>query len=371
MCAALASRGHHVEVLTTNVDGRGTLSVPVGIPVEAERGVEFTYYRVQWPRGYKMSSSLARALWRRASEFDVVHVHSLYLWHGLAAGVAARRLGIPYVIRPHGTLDPFHVARHRIRKAVYWQLVESRNVSHAAGVHFTSEMEAEHARAAGLRCRAFVVPLGIDVDSCNQSADGLALSSTYPQLAGKTLVTFIGRLTAKKGLDLLLDAFRSAANGKRDAHLLVAGPDDEGLAVALRRQASELGIGERLTVLGFVSAVEKAALLRHTRVFALPSADENFALGVAEAMAAGVPVLITDRVGIHAEIAEAEAGIVVPRSVEALTAGLARLLEDADAAARLGANGRALAGDRYSWTRVAADLEDMYLSVKGDGLARG
>jgi glycosyltransferase involved in cell wall biosynthesis len=362
MSVALAAKGHEVEVFTTNIDGGAELDVQCGVRVAVNDRVHVTYHAVQRPRSYIVSTSLARSLVRRIREFDVVHVHSLFLWHGLVTCALGRRFQVPYVMRPHGTLDPYHAARHRMRKAVYWSLVERCNFEGAAGVHCTSEAEAEHVRAAGVTAEPFVIPLGVDVASyeCSSGVDSVEQN---PELLGKSLVTFIGRLTEKKGLDLLLQAFSSVLPVRPDAHLVIAGPDDEGLGRVLRRHVSNLGLGRHVTMLPLLGERDKILLLRRSTVFALPSADENFALAALEAMAAGTPVLITDGIPLHREVAEANAGIIVSRTIPALADGLARLLGDQREAARLGANARSLARARYSWDRVGRDLERMYAEV--------
>jgi glycosyltransferase involved in cell wall biosynthesis len=367
MCVALSAMGHEVEVFTTNIDGGGELDVQCGVPVAVNDGVHVTYHAVQRPRSYLASTSLARSLLRRIREFDVVHVHSLFLWHGLVACALGRRFQVPYVIRPHGTLDPYHAARHRVRKALYWPLVERQNFKGAAGVHCTSEAEGDHVRAAGLTAEAFVIPLGVDVASFDRPSGADSLEQLGPELQGKSLVTFIGRLTEKKGLDLLLRAFSLLLPVRPDAHLVIAGPDDEGLGQVLCRHVSDLGLGRHVTMLGLVGERDKILLLRRSTVFALPSADENFALAAVEAMAAGTPVVLTDGVALHREVADANAGIIVERTSSALADGLARLLGDEREAARLGANARILAHARYSWDRVGRDLERMYAKVTTSG----
>ena len=114
LCRALTERGHEVEVYTTNIDGAGALPVELGTPVLVG-GVPVTHFAVHRPRTFATSFGLALALRRSIGMFDSVHVHSLYLCHTLVAGRLCRRFGIPYIVRPHGTLDPYHRARHRGR----------------------------------------------------------------------------------------------------------------------------------------------------------------------------------------------------------------------------------------------------------------
>lgn len=353
MCAALAARGHDVELLTTDRDGRGRLRVSLCMPQLVD-GVRTTYFPVRRPRSYATSPQLAAELFRRIGDFDVVHVHSLYLFHGLVAGVAARRHRVPYIVRPHGTLDPYHRSVRVGRKAVYTWLVERRNLERAAGVHCTSEEERQHVEAVFPRTRTFVVPLGVAAGSPP------AGDVSFATIEGRRLVTFLGRLTEKKRPVMLVEAFARIADRVPGAHLVLAGPDDERLGARLAARAGELGVGSRLSLLGPLSRADARHLLQRSSVFVLPSVDENFGVAVAEAMASGVPVVVTPGVALHREISERDAGLVSEPSPEALGRSIESILSDHEGALRMGANGRALARDLFDWATIAARLEAIY-----------
>jgi glycosyltransferase involved in cell wall biosynthesis len=155
------------------------------------------------------------------------------------------------------------------------------------------------------------------------------------------------------------------AGARPDAHLVLAGPDDDGEGARLRALVPRLGLGGRVTLPGMVSGELKAALLQHSAVFALPSEDENFGVSVVEAMAVGLPVVVTEGVAIHREIAAAAAGLIVPGTAPALADALAGLLDDRALAGRAGGNGRALARSVFDWTAVAPELERMYSQAIG------
>lgn len=361
MCRALADRGHEVEVFTTDVDGAGRARVPIGTPVDAD-GFRVTYFRVHAPRSYAASLGLAHAVRQRVSDFDVVHVHSLYLFHTAVTCASCRRKGVPYVLRPHGTLDPYHRARHRARKFAYDWLIERRNLERADAVHYTSVAELAYARDAGLRTNGFVVPNGVDVSGFSDS-DQRALFDLYSELEGKRLITFLGRLTAKKRLDLVLEAFASVAKRHEDVHLVIAGPNESDREQRLRAQARELGLEGRFTFTGLIQDQQKVALLRASSVFVLPSEAENFAVSVVEAMAAEVPVVVTKGVAIHEDVARANAGFVVCRTSSAVAGAIIELVEDVSLSRRFGENGGRLVRAKYAWPRVAQQLEMLYRSA--------
>ena len=356
MCEALAARGHHVEIATTDMDGSGALPVPVDRTTTAAR-VPVTYRRAHWPRSYAASLGLGLWLHRHVEEFDVVHIHSLYQFHTWFAAKCCRRARVPYIVRPHGALDPYHLRQHRRRKVMYTRLIEGRALNAAAGMHYTSIAEHEHAiRHRGRVPRGFVIPLGVELVAPAGLED---LIRQHPEMADRTFLTFLGRLTPKKRLDLLIDAFAVVAEADERAHLVLAGPDD-GVENELRARISALELDARVSMLGLLTGAPKSALLHQSRAVALPSEDESFGVAVAEAMHAGTAVVVTDGVAIHHEIAAAHAGLVVPPNVERLAEALLGFVRDERWAAEAGRNGHALARRRWTWQQVAADLERMY-----------
>ncbi len=359
MCRALIARGHEVEILTTNLDGDGVLPVPTGRRTDLA-GVPITYFNAQLPRYYRFSSGLAQALWQRVRDVDIVHIHSLYLFHGLVAGLACRRAGVPYVVRPHGTLNPKDRARHTGRKAMYEWLIERRHLDRAAAIHCTSAAEAEGARRFGVRAPVVVVPHGVEVGDFERPVERSLVVERFPELAGKRLVTFLGRIAAKKRLDLVVDAFAQVAAAAPDAHLVIAGPDNEGRVTALQNRLESFGLARRATFTGMVRGDMKVGLLQGSAAYVLPSEDENFAVAVVEAMAAGTPVVISDGVGIYQEVATANAGLVASRTASGVAEAILRLLNDEPFARQCGANGRVLVRTTFTWEQAAAQLEDVY-----------
>src|SRR5271157_4524061 len=140
MAQAVTRLGHEVSIYTTNQDGPGELAAPLDRPVRQE-GVEIHYFPIQPPRFWGTSWPLARSLTRTLGAYDLCHIHSLYLFHDLVAGHFCRKYGVPYLVRPHGTLDPYLYQRHRWRKTIMEAWFEKRNIREAAAIHFTSEEE--------------------------------------------------------------------------------------------------------------------------------------------------------------------------------------------------------------------------------------
>jgi glycosyltransferase involved in cell wall biosynthesis len=361
MCRAMNQRGHQASVYATNADGEGCLDVPLCRGVDV-RGVEVVYFPIDGGNYYKLSLSMSRALRDHVRRFDIVHVHSLYQFPSSAAAYHCRRLGVPYVIQPHGSLDPFLFKRRALRKRLYEFWIERRNLAAAAAVHFASAEEMRLAQSLGLKFRGAVVPLGVEVEDVTV-ADGHAADALWPELAGKTVLLFLSRINFKKGLAIVAKAFGRIHRARPDTRLVIAGPDTDGYGARVREWLAAAGVLDATTFTGMLLGEKKAALLQRASLFLLPSYSENFGLAIVEAMAAGLPVVISDRVNIWREIAAARAGVAVtPEAEQVATAALA-LLGDPAAARDMGERGRRLASERFSWRTTGDRLVQLYEEI--------
>jgi glycosyltransferase involved in cell wall biosynthesis len=226
-----------------------------------------------------------------------------------------------------------------------------------------SEAECEDVVAAGVKAPVYVAPPGIDTREFADRGDFASLIERHPELAERQLITFVGRLTAAKRLDLLLDAFALAASRIAGLHLVIAGPDDEGMGADLRRRARKLRVEHQVSFLGFVDGPLKVGLLCRSLAFVLPSEAENFGIAAVEAMAAETPVVVARGVGIQQRVADAQAGLVVASDAEELASALVQLASDARLAARLGANARRLVESSFSRSASVRKLEQTYLDA--------
>jgi glycosyltransferase involved in cell wall biosynthesis/SAM-dependent methyltransferase/uncharacterized protein YbaR (Trm112 family) len=367
--AALSSLGHDVEIVATDADGPGVVDVPTERRVEWA-GAAVTFHARSWPRRFLVSWSLLRDVWQRSCQFDVVHIHYLYRFHTIAAVLAARHAGVPYVIQAHGSLDPWHRRRRRRAKSLYHALVEDSNLRGAAAIICTTEHEARSIRGLGYTGPTWVIPIGIDAEDLRQPAsadDFLAQAGVEP---GARVVTFLGRISEKKGLPLVVEAFRDTASQFPSARLLIAGPDDEGIGRGLGGRIEELGLSGRISFLGSVGGNQKRALLQRSEVFVLPSADESFGIAVAEAMAAGCPVVVSPDVALQDVVASVGAGIVAERNRASIAKAVNAILGNREMADGMAAAGKRVVDDRYSWPQVAAELERMYASVRATAARR-
>jgi glycosyltransferase involved in cell wall biosynthesis len=366
MAAAVGSRGHDVDVFTTDQDGSGRLGVPLDRPVKVQ-GVELSYFQSTIRRFWPASIALWRALALCVRNYDLVHIHSLYLFHGLGAARFSRKHGVPYVISPHGALDPYIYARHRYRKLAYELMVERRNLRDAAAVHFTSDEERRLSSRYTKGIASFVVPLGIEPAAYEGLPAPGSFRTAYPEIGNRQIILHLGRLNFKKGLDILVGALALVARARDDVHLVLAGPDNEGYGARVRRWITERGLEDRTTLTGMLQGQVKLAALRDAAVFALPSYSENFGIAIVEAMACGLPVVISNKVNIWQEIESAGAGLVTPCDVAAHANALLKILGDPGLGHSMGARGRALVARQFTRKHVGEQLEAAYQGIVSKG----
>lgn len=368
LCEALVKRGHQLSLVTTDLDRQERLgSESVGQAFGPE--VDVAVARTMWPRSYGFAPRLVADLRKRIPAADLVHIHGIYQFHTVAACTLAHRYSVPYVVHIHGALTPYHRSKKRWKKVPYEALIERRNLRRAAAVITMTQAERESFSAWLPGARCVVVPPAIDSSlfAADEVAKG-AREQPHSPLNGNALVTFIGRLTEKKGLDLLVDAFSRIARRHPGARLVIAGPDDEGIAQRLRRQAAGMGLADRVSLTGLVTGEAKRELLRASRIVVLPSKDESFGVAIAEALAVGVPVVVTREVALADDILDAGAGRVIPRDAAALGEAMSELLGDHAARSEMAANARRLAKESFSTEAVITKLEDVYRLVVGQGL---
>lgn len=359
MARAVANLGHEVSIYTTNQDGPEELVVPLDRPVHHD-DVEIRYFPIQSPRFWGTSVPLARALRQKIPTFDLVHLHSLYLFHNLVTGHYCRKYDTPYLIRPQGTLDPYIYRRHRWRKCLMEFLFEHRNIRHAAALHFTTAEEKELAAPFTFQAPGVIVPLGINIDEFAVMPEAGRFRTKHPEIGDKHIILFFGRVNFKKGLDILAKAFGMVTRRRKDVHLVIAGPDNEGLGDKVRSWLSGEKLLDRATFTGMLLGQEKLAVLRDATMFVLPSYSENFGLAVIEAMAAGLPVIISDKVNIWREVQAGEAGRVIPCDSEVLANQILDILGHRDAAKQMGQKGRVLVQEYFQWPRIAQSLIVVY-----------
>lgn len=353
LAKALVERGNDVEVYTTygGQDPKG------GLPDSRSEidGVIVNYFMPDRMPRLAWAPELGRKLKCEIQGFDIVHLHTVFLWPTWIAARHARAQGVPYIVSPRGMLVKELIERrNRIVKSLWNALIEKGNLQRSNAVHVTSTREAEDLAQLNWKLTTVAnIPNGIE-----WSEPGGHVSLEVRDIARyQPYVLFFGRLSWKKGLDTLLHAFARTTSGC----LIIAGTDDEGLSSSLHRLVRELDLAARVHIVArTVSGADKFHLFRLARAFVLPSYSENFGNTVLEAMASRVPVIVTPGVGAGEIVSRAKAGFIVDKSPEALAPVIEHLLTNEQDARRLGEAGREYVIRNCSWASVAAAMEQLY-----------
>lgn len=353
----LLAQGVAVETATTDDDGPGRHNGKACGVALGEDGVIRHYFRKGWDF-YKLSPGFARWIVGNVRNYDIVHIHALFSFTSTVAAWAARRAGVPYVVRPLGTLNRYGVEQRRPwLKQLSVKLIEGPILRHAAAVHFTAAAEMQEAEALGVPLRGVVIPLGIEPAAPGDAAMFLA---NFPELKNCRLLLFLSRLDPKKNVEGLLRAFKLCSATLPDARLVIAGDGEAAYVAGLKVLADKLGLSDRVVWLGYVEGTHKADVLAAAQVFVLPSFSENFGIAAVEALLAGLPCVLGEGVAIAGEVAQAGAGLAVAPDPDSIARGLMTLLADGALRASMAESAAGLARERYSLAAMGERLAGLY-----------
>jgi glycosyltransferase involved in cell wall biosynthesis len=365
----LVRAGAEVTVYTTAIDGPDNLNVPISSsgnlkPVDMD-GVKVFYFKPGFFRSWFYSPAMRRVLKETVKDFDIVHITSVFLAASTLGARAAFAADKPYIISPRGSLmrEPLH-RKSSLKKSLYIYFLERDNLRKATGVHFTTGMEREEYEAAGLPLRrAITIPNGLDPESL-PAGDPTEFRKRFGIAADKKIILFLGRINWKKGLDTLIPAFAKVSRELPEAVLVLAGGDEEGYKSVVEKMAADNGVGNRIVFAGELNRKDASSAYRSASMFVLSSYAENFAITVAEAMYFGVPVVVTEGVGLASLVRQHEAGLVTRKDDVQFAAAMIELLRDPRAAGAMGERGKALAAS-FSYEKVAQDFLSAYKEIIG------
>jgi glycosyltransferase involved in cell wall biosynthesis len=359
ICQALADRGHRVVLNIAGPPTPGTEQFLTGSAADVLDSREARAFGIV---SYKAVGRwrFAPSLWSLSAavkQADFVMLHSLYSFPVLTGYVLARLHRRPYGLWPHGVLAPFQRQVGARKKKIYDRLLATRMLNGASVLFYSAEGEREEAASLNLQPPSAIIPHGIDVLEFSDLPARGRFRAKHASGHRGPLVLYLGRLNAKKGLDLLVHAFAILARDLPDARLAIVGSGDPPSFFDLvRRWVSEAGLEDRVVMTGLLSHDDKRAAYADADVFVLPSQAENFAFAMFEAMASRVPVVVTDSLNFAGEVAQQGAGRVVPRLPDALAGAMSEILRDPQLRAQMGSNGLRLA-ESYGWQQVGEMMD--------------
>ena len=346
LCKSLVELGVDVSVYTTSVDGPKDSPVPIDQEVEMD-GVKIRYFKSPFRRLY-YSPQLKRRLESKIAEFDLVHIHSMFLWPTLIACRIADRSRKPYILSPRGMLVRELIeTKSSWLKKLWLTLFDKTNLERAAVLHLTSQVEVDEIQNLMPNINRYVqIPNGTDVpaDNCWQG--------------GRNKILFLGRIHYKKGLMLLIEALAGGMNGE----LLIAGNDEENHAGEVLTHAQQLGVADRIVLLGPVSGQQKSDLFQEASVFVMPSVNENFGIAALEAMSHGCPTVVSEGCGIASEVEDKACLVVVPLKSDELAAAVNNIIDSVELSRELSQKGFTEAA-RFGWPNIATRMKAAYQMV--------
>lgn len=365
--AKMAEAGHITEVATTDDPAAPHLrDFPFPVHAMGQRVRRVSY-----------SPELTRWVGENAAAYDAAVIHGLWNHATVAGWRALVRARVPYVVYAHGMMDPWFRGAYPLKhvaKQVYWWALQGRVLRDAAMVLFTSEEERSlaHGMFIGPSYHERVVAYGASEPPAADAAQMAAFHARAPALNGRRYLLFMSRIHPKKGCDLLVDAFAAVAGSDPGLDLVIAGPDETGLVAELKGRVTALGIAARVHWPGMLDGQAKWGAMRGAEAFVLPSHQENFGVVVAEAMACGVPVLISDKVNIWREVEAAGAGLVDSDTPEGTVRLLRRFLALAPATRKaMAAAAREGYEQQFSADGAARDLTQVLEDAIGDVTGTG
>jgi glycosyltransferase involved in cell wall biosynthesis len=325
-------------------------------------GVRIKYFPYIGYIHYNFSVSLFKELLKHVKEYDLVHITAVWNFPVLAAVIACRRNKIPYIISPRGTIYPETIAlKSGFIKKVYLKVFGNYCLNNASAIHYTSN--DEHEKVAGslkIRSAAHIIPNGLNLNDEFSTQDHKDIILLFNR---NKYILFIGRITKKKGLDILIESFSVISKDYPDIKLIIAGPDNENYKRELIPLINKLGVSKNILFPGMIEGNVKEEAYKKALMFILPSYSENFGMTVAEAMNAGAPVIISDRVGIYPLVEKYEAGIIVPPKVEDLVYAIEVLLNDREKRREIVRNGARLVNEEFNINNVSKKFIELYNSV--------
>ncbi len=360
--------GLDVTVITSYLDfPSGYLNKPNDKPV-FENGVRVFYCSVLF-EPLVFSFQLIKHLKRELRESDLVHVLGLYRFPQSYACWYSRRIKIPYILSPHGSLDPvlFDKKERKLMRRLYQFMFEIKNIKKSKKIHFTANDELEFANFLDLKEKSVVIPNGIETNDFKKLPNKGVFLDTYEIKENSFKILFLGRVVWKKGLDILLSSLPLIIKKIPNVLLIIAGPDNEGYKKTLKDIINSLNIDGHIKFVGMLDREKVKQAYVDADIFVLPSYSENYGITIIESLVCGCPVIISKNVNIHKEIMDNNIGQVIdcdPKDIS--DAVITYFNKSDDYKIKHRADIRNYALQKYDWENAIKKFSNLYEEILFD-----
>ena len=304
--------GVDCTLITSNLDfPAGKLKKELLKPI-IENGVKVIYVPIFF-KPLVFSFQIMKILKSEIKNADIVHIHGLYRFPQTFSSWYARKIGKPYIISPHGSLDPvvYNNKDRYFLRSLYQKIFELKNINKATKIHFTAFEEKSLTNNLIPSSKGVIIPNGINTEEYENLPSEGFFKSRFNIDDNLFKILFLGRITWKKGLDILISSIKIIKENIPNVVLLVVGPDNEGYKIKLLKIIKELNLSKQIKFIGLVDREDVKKSFVDSDIFVLPSYSENFGLTIVESMACSFPVIISYNVNIYNEIEENNLGYVI------------------------------------------------------------
>ncbi|MEA5457539.1 glycosyltransferase [Arcicella sp. LKC2W] len=350
------SMGAEVTILTPISEGQKIYAIPDGAKVVTCKRHWLAKFWAEF------SPELYSWIKHHGNEYDIIHIHGV--WH--FAGVAPYLAGITTAkcITTHGLLDRWTISKGYWKKYIFGLLFQKSILKKTELIQINNTDEQEDLkRFLGYQhSNVKIIPNGMNLSNFARLPQKGIFREKFNLPTDKKIILFLSRINLKKGLDLLLPAFKSLAIQREDCLLVMAGPDD-GYLTETQNFILENALQDRIKLVGMLTGDDKLAAFADADIFALPSHSEGFSIATLEALISGIPSLLSDRVGFGEAIKETNAAHLVTLNPESIVAGLNKMLDDEEYCRAIAKNGIALVKDRYDIELVARQLYNEFEKI--------
>lgn len=365
LCKALIKKGHTVLLYTTTYSETNEFNDCEGRLVYLE-GVPVKFSNIQFrAMGNIFSIGLIKDFLKTIPSMDLVLIQSMYQFTSTLTALISKFYNIPYILRPHGTLDPALFFRRRsLIKKIYVFLFERWSFLWASAIQYSSK--SEMLMTSGVIKKSapgIVISEGIAIEDFAKESKKIAFRQSYPQFKDKRILLFLGRIHQKKGIEIALQAFKIVSEKIDDLQMAIIGPGESSYVNQLVKLTSQLELEDRVFFLGMVDDELKKSALMDSDIFILPSYGENFGIAVIEAIACGCPVILSNKVGVAENLRNHGVALVAECDVVQIASAVCTLCSDPLLVNKMRLEGPKCANKYYSLEAMAAQMDIAYKSL--------